>query len=248
MPDRIAYLLSARNELAGLFDRPSTHAGSAIAGAITAAVADLAPRRGLKTLRILSDLRETSDVWAFDRSVPEPQTFLRWLASERLLPDCRDIEISVCGLHYASAVGQPLFDARRGAEVREVWTQALAAMHPRTLRVCGACDADAFNNDGGDSMAPRTRKQEGRDAAQIGTNRGGRAFVEAAPRDTGELIHRWQFFDPKRGRAADLASGRDDGGDRVRGEIRPREADVFHWRGEGRLGHRPLAAHRLHLG
>jgi hypothetical protein len=203
--DRIAYLLSARNELEDLFNPLPAHTGSAVAGAITAAVSDLAPRRGVKTLRILSDLRETSDAWAFDQRVPEPQAFVGWLASERLLPDCRGIAISVCGLHYTSAEGQPPFDARRGAEIRDVWTEALSAMHPRALRMCGACDAEAFSNDGGDSMAPRGRKRGEREAAQIGTNRGGHAFVDHVPADTGEVIHRWQFFDPKRGRAAHLA-------------------------------------------
>ncbi len=206
MADRIAYLLSARNELTGLFAPPLfEETGSAIAGAITAAIGDLAPRDGSKTLRILSDLRETSDVWAFDQRVPEPQAFVGWLASERLLPDCRGIAISVCGLHYASAEGQPPFDARRGAEIRDVWTEALSAMHPRALRICGACDAEAFSHDGGDSMAPRGRKQGEREAAQIGTNRGGHAFVDSVPADTEEVIHRWQFFDPKRGRATHLA-------------------------------------------
>jgi len=55
-------------------------------------------------------------------------------------------------------------------------------------------------------MSPRARKQDGREAAQIGTNRGGRAFVDAVPAHTVDAISRWQFFDPKRGRAALLAA------------------------------------------
>jgi len=107
-------------------------------------VADLAARHGPKSLRVLSDLRETTDVFAFDRSVPAPHEFVRWLEVERLLPNCDGIEVSVCGLHYGSTHGAPPFDARRGAAVKDAWTQAFAAMHPQALRVCGACDADAF--------------------------------------------------------------------------------------------------------
>jgi len=55
-------------------------------------------------------------------------------------------------------------------------------------------------------MNPRARKHDGREAAQIGTNRGGRAFVDAAPAHTATAITSWQFFDPKRGRAAVLAA------------------------------------------
>jgi hypothetical protein len=55
-------------------------------------------------------------------------------------------------------------------------------------------------------MSPRTRKHEGREAAQIGTNRGGRAFVDAVPAHTADAISSWQFFDPKHGRAALLAA------------------------------------------
>lgn len=55
-------------------------------------------------------------------------------------------------------------------------------------------------------MVPRTRRSDGQQAAQIGTNRGGRAFVEAAPAHAGEVIRDWELVDPKPGRAASLAA------------------------------------------
>ena len=55
-------------------------------------------------------------------------------------------------------------------------------------------------------MVPRTRRTEGKQAAQIGTNRGGRAFVDVAPAHTAEVVREWELVDPKPGRAANLAA------------------------------------------
>ena len=54
-------------------------------------------------------------------------------------------------------------------------------------------------------MTQRGRKLDGKHAVQVGTNRGGRAFVENLPPSAGAGLARWSFFDTKKGRAADLA-------------------------------------------
>lgn len=151
LAERITFLLSARNELAHLFERLPPHAGSAVAEAMTVAVADLATRRGTKRLHVASDLRQTSGPWAFDRRVPTANAFVRWLAAERLLPDCGSIVVSICGAHFGAAPRHPPFDARHGAELRSVWTRALAEMHVASVDICSECDAEAFLNHGGGS-------------------------------------------------------------------------------------------------
>jgi hypothetical protein len=151
LAERITFLLSARNELARLFDRLPPHAGSAVAEAMTVAVTDLATRRGTKALRVLSDLRQHSGPWAFDRRVPTASAFVRWLAAERLLPDCSSIVVSICGAHFGAAPRHPPFDARHGAELRNVWTRALSEMRVASIDICSECDAEAFLNLGGGS-------------------------------------------------------------------------------------------------
>jgi hypothetical protein len=204
--DRVAYLMSAREEIAHIFDHLPPHVGSAVIESMSVAVADLATRRGTKRLHVLSDLRETSGPWAFDRQVPAPGAFCRWLAAERLLPDCRSITVTICGVHFGAAPRRPPFDARRDANLRAVWAQVLAAMHVASAEICGECDAEAFMNFGGETMGQRARKSEERQVVQIGTNRGGHAFVDAAPIYTPEVISEWKLIDAKPGRAAHLAA------------------------------------------
>jgi hypothetical protein len=141
---RAAYLLGARHEVAAALRAGPPCAGSAVAETIAVAVADLASRAGAKDLRVLSDLRQTSGPWSFDRRVPTAPEFLRWLAAEHLLPDCTGISVAVCGLHFHDTPTFPAFSARQGDQVRRVWELAFAAMHARVRTVCSACDAAAF--------------------------------------------------------------------------------------------------------
>jgi hypothetical protein len=204
--ERVAYLLSARNELASLMAATPRGAGSAVAEAITVAVLDLAPRGGQRALWILSDLRQTSGPWAFDRRVPEPRAFLRWVKDERLLPACPGIEITACGLHFSTTDRRAPFDVRRGVAVRELWSAALALMRPRTAAaIFSACDADAFRRSEEDAMPSKKQKDGRREAVTIGSNRGGRAFVDAVPTHAADAVAAWSFVDAKPGRAADLA-------------------------------------------
>ena len=146
MADRLAYLVSARNELARFTDFNPPGAGSAVAEAITVVALDLVGRRGKHSLWILSDLRQTSGPWAFDRRVPTASAFLRWLKDERLLPQCPDMNVSVCGLHFTTTDNRMPFDVRRGIALRELWTAAFAVMRPRAVAICSECDANAFTN------------------------------------------------------------------------------------------------------
>lgn len=203
--DRMAYLVSARNELARFVDAIPPGAGSAVAEAITVVALDLVGRRGQHSLRILSDLRQTSGPWAFDRRVPEASTFLRWLKDERLLPVCPDMIVSVCGLHFTTTDNRMPFDVRRGVALRELWTAAFAVMRPRAVVICSECDANAFTRPGEDAMTSRRQKDDRREAVQIGTNRGGHAFVGAMPVHAADAVASWSFVDGKPGRAAGLA-------------------------------------------
>ena len=147
LDERVAVLLAARQEVVRVVDQAHTHAGSAIAEALTVAITDLAGRQGGKRLFVLSDLRQTTPgVWAFDQHVPSAKTFVEWLDGERLLPESRDIAIQVCGLHFGPAPGHASFDARHAAELKAVWIDAFAAMHPASLSMHGQCDADTFAN------------------------------------------------------------------------------------------------------
>ena len=145
---RAAYLLGARHEVAAALRALPPHAGSAVAETITVAVADLASRAGTKELRILSDLRQTSGPWSFDRRVPPASEFVRWLASGHLLPDCTGLSVAVCGVHFHDTPAFPAFSARQGDQVRLVWQQAFAAMHAHVRKVCSECDAAAFPEEG----------------------------------------------------------------------------------------------------
>jgi len=142
--DRAVYLLGARNELAGALERHATSVGSDVAGGITAAVTELSGRAGAKELYVLSDLRLSAGPFSFDRDVPSPEAFVRWLASERLLPNCRDVAIIACGLHFRTTPGTATFDARRDAEVRAAWIAAFAAMHAASVEIRGACETERF--------------------------------------------------------------------------------------------------------
>ena len=144
--DRLAYLMSARNELALLADAIPPGAGSALGEAITVVVLDLVARGGQHSLQVLSDLRQTSGPWAFDRRVPEARTFLRWLRDERLLPVCPDMTVNVCGLHFTTTDNRAPFDVRRGVALRELWTAAFAVMRPRGVVIRSECDANAFTS------------------------------------------------------------------------------------------------------
>jgi hypothetical protein len=142
--DRASYILGARNELAGALARHGTRTGSDVAGAITAAVTELAGRAGAKDLYVLSDLRLSAGPFTFDRDVPSPEVFVRWLVSERLLPNCRDVAITACGMHFRTTPGTATFDARRDAEVRAAWMAAFAAMRAASVEIRGTCETEGF--------------------------------------------------------------------------------------------------------
>ena len=145
--ERVAALLGARQELVQILARVPRDAGSAVAETLTVALDDLAGRRGIKQLFVLSDLRQTTPgVWAFDEQVPASKSFLAWLEAERLLPDGRGVGMRICGLHFRPAPGQAPFDARRAAELKAVWRGAFGAMHPDSLTLHGECDAETFTN------------------------------------------------------------------------------------------------------
>jgi hypothetical protein len=136
--ERIAIILVARAQLAQLPGTYFKENASAIIEAINAAVSRLRERQGRYALIVLSDLRQLSNEWDFDDSVPSSSTFLAWLKKSHLLADLRDIPVRVCGMHAHRSPGRESYTARRAAQLQEVWE--------RTFREAGASEVKLFTS------------------------------------------------------------------------------------------------------
>ncbi len=140
-----AYLAGAGRELTGLV--PETlDRGSAIAEAISVAVEDLLLRPGDRWLVVLSDMRQyRRGQQNFERSVPQPGKFVKWLEREKLLVDASGVRLLVHGLHHQTGPDAPDFSARDAAQLVETWEAAFAAMHLEWNRTATLC---TFRHDG----------------------------------------------------------------------------------------------------
>ena len=137
--DRLAFVIGARGEIGGAVGRGPD--GSAIAEALSVAATGLRRRSGHAEIRLLSDLREVSgDRWDFERAVPGPDEFVRWLRERDLLPNLAGVEVHVCGLHSGRGPGAPAFDASMDSAVERDWRRALGAMGVRAPDLRGDCD------------------------------------------------------------------------------------------------------------
>jgi hypothetical protein len=151
--ERIAFILVARAQLAQLPGTYFKENSSAIIEAINVAVSKLRERQGRYTLIVLSDLRQFSNEWDFDDSVPMSSTFLAWLKKTHLLPDLRDIHLRVCGMHSHRSPGRESYTAKRAAQLQEVWQ--------RTFREAGASELKLFTscNSAFADVSPRVAQQ-----------------------------------------------------------------------------------------
>jgi hypothetical protein len=128
----------ARAQLARLPGTYFKENASAIIEAINATVSKLRERQGRYALIVLSDLRQLSNEWDFDDSVPSSSTFLAWLKKTHLLPDLRDIHLRVCGMHSHRSPGRESYTTRRAAQLQEVWE--------RTFHEAGASEVKLFTS------------------------------------------------------------------------------------------------------
>jgi hypothetical protein len=121
-------------------------AGSAIAEALHVALGDLQRHRGNLRMVVHSDLRQvTPGRWNFERSVPKPATFLRWLEEQRLVGDLRNVDLRLAGMHHRRAPGAAPFDAKLAEQVEVVWRDAFGRMR----------DLPAATRDGATRVAAR---------------------------------------------------------------------------------------------
>jgi len=103
--------------------------GSAIAEAIQVATLGLRERPGIWSLVVLSDLRQvTPGQWNFERAVPSPEAFIRWMKQEYLLADLQDISVEVIGLHSQRGPNAPEFTATQERQLRILWDVAFQQM------------------------------------------------------------------------------------------------------------------------
>lgn len=140
LAERLVALQAARTAVVRDFSHPSPdEVGSAIAEAISVAARELLEKQGIRTLTILSDLRQVSGPWQFEsKPVPAPR-FAEQLRDRSLLSDLTGVEVLVC-THEAHAPGAPPFSAASAAKVEGAWANALGEMHAARVRILTDCD------------------------------------------------------------------------------------------------------------
>jgi hypothetical protein len=140
--ERVALALAAVDAVSDAVAHDRGAAGSAIAETIRLAVDGLADRRGARSLVVLSDLRQyTPGRWNFERQVPSPAVFSKWLAREGLAVDLHGIDVAACGTHHMRGMGAGSFDARMAREVVELWSGVFRDGGAAGARIVSDCDA-----------------------------------------------------------------------------------------------------------
>ena len=95
-------------------------AASAIVDAIYAASFRLSGLEGEKRIIVASDLREIDSHHNFEKRVPEPDEFLRWLRSLPSKPDLQGTTLTACGFHTSAPSGSKL-SATALIKIRQLW-------------------------------------------------------------------------------------------------------------------------------
>ncbi len=153
--ERTAALLSSEGGLGKSLEKAP--AGSAIAEALHVALGDLQRHRGVLRLLVHSDLRQvTPGRWNFERTVPSPAVFLRWLEKQRLVGDLRGVELRLAGMHHRRAPGAAPFDAKLAEQVAVVWREAFALMNVRAPVLQTAMSGSARTGNSEVSIADRS--------------------------------------------------------------------------------------------
>jgi len=102
-----------------------TDRGSAIWEGIFITTERLNKQEGEKILVIYSDMRQyTPGKWNFEKEVPSVQEFKKWAEKERLIPEFKDIQITICGFQPLPANTQTTkITSKNYGKLREFWTK-----------------------------------------------------------------------------------------------------------------------------
>lgn len=134
-----AYLLSAVNEVADLQLESTEESGSAIAETVEFAVANLRERIGVRSLLILSDLRQITDRrMNFEQEIPDADDFQNWLSGRELPGNFEQISVTVCGVHHLRSGDQ--FNAHQANLIRSVWMEAFRQAGAVEVEIYSECE------------------------------------------------------------------------------------------------------------
>lgn len=114
------WMKEARERLQSrLNELPRKGTASAIVEGIFRAALRLSGTHGRKTIIVLSDLRQVSGRWNFEREVPDEAVFLEWIDSLGS-PDFGGTQVMACGFH-AGASGARRLDVAQVMRLRALW-------------------------------------------------------------------------------------------------------------------------------
>ena len=135
-------LMGARAELERALATPVEKAGSAIAQAVDVVSRRLKEAPGTYLLVVLSDLRQlTPKRHDFEKRIPAPKNFLRWLRYHRLLPDLTNVRVVACGLHHGSRPRpkSPAFKASHASRIEQVWQEVFSTAGSPSVVLLSSC-------------------------------------------------------------------------------------------------------------
>lgn len=116
---------------------PAKRNASAILEGIYAASFRLSGLAGHKELVIMTDLRQVSGRWNFERRVPEDPT--EWLGALPGKPELHGVRISVCGFHTAS-VGGSKTTVPQLMQLRRLWSETFKHWGIPDVPILEECD------------------------------------------------------------------------------------------------------------
>lgn len=126
---------------------PAKRNASAILEGIYAASFRLSGLAGEKRLVIMSDLRQVSGRWNFERRVPENAA--EWIEALPGKPDLQGVRVSVCGFH-TSSVGGTKTTVAQLIQLRRLWTETFKRWGIAELPILEECD---FGQGSGNRLA-----------------------------------------------------------------------------------------------
>lgn len=139
--ERFSFILGARAELNPALATDAGPNASALAEAISVAVNELRERKGRYRMIVLSDSRQfTPGVWNFERSIPTPEGFIKWLKETNLSVNLNNVAVIACGLHNQRGPGARAFDGTHSKLVRDTWEHSFRAMGATDVTMLATCE------------------------------------------------------------------------------------------------------------
>lgn len=143
-PVRLLALLAARARLARVV-LDDAEAGSAIVEALYVAADRLRLRTGAKEILLLTDSRQVSVIADFDRTIPQPRTFVAAAQAAGLAPDLGEMRVTFCGANFhglgpdSIRGATPMTDANAERARRAAWEAAVSAFGAREVQFVTRC-------------------------------------------------------------------------------------------------------------